>query len=540
MTNNLKFRVIAIVVVILVCLYGIIGLPKSKQDIVDTWKKNIRLGLDLKGGSELVLQIRLQDAFKAEADSVISRLRDELRKATIDYTDLSRNDPQSIQEAGTIQVDIKGIPPTKAANFRMIVNDNFSGGWILTPVSQTDYRLTMQPSYALKLNQDTRTQSIQTIERKVNGLGLSESSVQERGGSANAAEILVQLPGVDDPAHVKQLLQTAAMLELDEVLGGPFSSREEAMASKGGVLPLNSQIVPSVRRANVPPEFWILSRAAVVTGRDLRDAQPQQDSQTGGWETRFVLGQDPARRFAAFTGAHINDRLAIVIDKAVLSAPSIKNKISDNGVIEGLSGHEEASDLALNLRAGSLPAGLDYLAEHSVGPSLGNDSIKEGMVSGIAGVIAVVMVMLVYYRRSGINATLALVLNAVILIAALSYFEAVLTLPGIAGVILTIGMAVDSNVLIFERIREELRAGKAVVAAVDNGFRKAFLTIIDTHVTTVVSCAFLFLFGSGPVKGFAVTLVIGLIANVFTAVFVSRTIFDWELGMQKQAVTLSI
>jgi preprotein translocase subunit SecD len=231
--------------------------------------------------------------------------------------------------------------------------------------------------------------------------------------------------------------------------------------------------------------------------------------------------------------------LAIVLDKRVLSAPTIQNKISDTGRITGAASHEEAADLALNLRAGSLPAGVEYLEERTVGPSLGNDSIRAGIVAGIAGVIAVVLVMLVYYKKAGVNATLALVLNAVILIAALSYFDAVLTLPGIAGVILTIGMAVDSNVLIFERIREELRTGKAVIAAVDAGFGKAFLTIIDTHVTTVVSCAFLFLFGTGPVKGFAVTLVIGLLANLFTAVFVSRTIFDWELS-GKRVEQLSI
>ena len=236
----------------------------------------------------------------------------------------------------------------------------------------------------------------------------------------------------------------------------------------------------------------------------------------------------------------MGQRLAIVLDKAVISAPTIQSKISDTGRITGAASHDEAADLALNLRAGSLPAGVEYLEERTVGPSLGSDSIRSGIAAGIAGVIAVVVIMLVYYRRSGINATLALILNAIILIAALSYFDAVLTLPGIAGVVLTIGMAVDSNVLIFERIREELRAGKAVIAAVDAGFNKAFLTIIDTHVTTVVSCAFLFLFGTGPVKGFAVTLVIGLLANVFTAVFVSKTIFDWELGGQKKVVTLSI
>jgi preprotein translocase subunit SecD len=542
MNSNLKFRAIAIVAVILICIYGIIGLPKSKEELVENWQKNIRLGLDLKGGSQLVLQVQLQDAFKAEADGVIDHIKDELRKSSITVGEMTRNDPQSIQDADKIQVDVKGIPATQAANFRTIVQDNYGGSWILTQVNPTDYRLTMQQSYALKLKQDTLTQSMSTIEKKINGLGVAESSVQQRGGSTSEAEILVQLPGVDDPAHIKQVLKTAAMLELVEVKGGgkAFSSAEEAMASVGGVLPLDSQIRKAPGRAGGPPEFWILARTPVVTGRDLRDARPQQDGQTGRWETSFVLTQDAAKRFERYTAANVGNRLAIVLDKMVISAPTIENKISDNGRITGAASHEDAADLALNLRAGSLPASVEYLEERSVGPSLGSDSIKAGMFSGIAGVIAVVFVMLVYYKRSGINATLALVLNAIILIAALSYFGAVLTLPGIAGVILTIGMAVDSNVLIFERIREELRAGKAVIAAVDSGFRKAFLTIIDTHVTTVVSCAFLFLFGTGPVQGFAVTLVIGLVANVFTAVFVSRTIFDWELGMQKRVVTLSI
>src|SRR5208283_4968749 len=219
---------------------------------------------------------------------------------------------------------------------------------------------------------------------------------------------------------------------------------------------------------------------------------------------------------------------------------TIQGQISDNGRITGARDQAEAADLALNLRAGSLPASIVYLEERTVGPSLGADSIREGFIAGAAGLLAVVIVMLVYYKKAGINATLALILNAVILIAALSYFEAVLTLPGIAGVILTIGMAVDSNVLIFERIREELRTGKSVVAAVDTGFSKAWWTIVDTHVTTIVSCAFLFLFGEGPVKGFAVTLTIGLAANVFTAVFVSRTIFNWELSGHRRMETLSI
>ena len=543
MKSNLRIRFIAIVIIVLVCVYGIIGVPTSKAQLIENWKKNIHLGLDLQGGSQLTLEVQLQDAFKADADDVINRMKDALRAASIDYSDLSRNDPQSIQDADSITIFIKGIPAIKAGDFRGVINDQYAGDWILSPTNQTDYRMTMKPSSAIKLKLDTLTQSMHTLENKINGLGLSEASVQARGGSGGEAEFIVQMPGVDDPARVRQILQTQALLELDEVKGGAgahaYSTRDEIMTEYNGVLPVNTKIVKGLARPGEPAGFWLLGRTPVVTGRDLRDAQAQQ-GEMGRWETSFVLSQDAAKRFERFTGANVGNRLAIVLDGLVLEAPVIENKISDSGRITGAASHEDASDLALNLRAGSLPASVKPLSEVTVGPSLGSDSIKAGIAAAIAGVIAVIGVMLVYYKRSGINATLALVLNAIILIAALSYFDAVLTLPGIAGVILTIGMAVDSNVLIFERIREELRNGKAVIAAVDAGFAKAFLTIIDTHVTTVVSCAFLFIFGTGPVKGFAVTLMIGLISNLFTAVFVSRTIFDWELGMQKRNVTISI
>jgi preprotein translocase subunit SecD len=277
-----------------------------------------------------------------------------------------------------------------------------------------------------------------------------------------------------------------------------------------------------------------------VNGRDIRTAQAQQNATNRTWETTFVLTQDAARRFSVFTGANIGKGLAIVLDGVVLSAPTINGQISDQGVIENVGTREEAAELALTLRAGALPAGLVYLEERTVGPSLGADSIRSGMMAGGAGLFAVVAVMLLYYKGSGVNATVALILNAFILLAALGYFGATLTLPGIAGFILTIGMAVDSNVLIFERIREELRAGKAVGASVDQGFGKAFVTIIDTHVTTIVSCGFLFLFGTGPVKGFAITLVIGLLANLFTAVFVSRAMFVCSLSRNPRTQTLSI
>ncbi|HLJ16364.1 MAG TPA: protein translocase subunit SecD [Bryobacteraceae bacterium] len=540
MKQNLRIKAFIILGVVLLCVYGIIGLPKSKAELVDNFQKNIRLGLDLKGGTQLVLQIQLQDAFKAEADSVIDRMKDALTKAGVEFGSIDRNDPSNIQEAASIQINVHGIPAVKAGTFRNIVDDQFGGAWVLTPVNSTDYKLTMKASEALRLKQDTMTQSQTTIGKKIDALGLSEATVQERGGQGTEAELMVQLPGVDDPARVKGIIQTAAILEWYPVQDGPFSSREEALAKHGGVLPLGTKLIKSSPRGGQGAETWYLvSRSPVITGRDLRDARASQ-GEMGRWETNFVLTQQAAKKFQRYTEANIGNRAAIVLDGVVLSAPTIQSAISDTGRITGAATREEAQDLALNLRAGSLPAGVLVLEERSIGPSLGADSIRDGIIAAIAGVVAVVLCMLVYYRRAGVNATLALILNAVILIAALSYFDAALTLPGIAGVILTIGMAVDSNVLIFERIREELRAGKAVVAAVDAGFSKAFLTIIDTHVTTIVSCAFLFIFGTGPVQGFAVTLVIGLFANLFTAVFVSRVIFDWELSGVRQVRELSI
>jgi preprotein translocase subunit SecD len=311
------------------------------------------------------------------------------------------------------------------------------------------------------------------------------------------------------------------------------------MAKNGGVLPLNTRLVKMAPGREASDSYYLLSRTSVITGRDLRSARPGRDEMQR-FETDFTLTQDAARRFGRYTESNIGNKLAVVLDSQIRSVATIQNRIEDSGRITGQSSQQESSDLALVLRAGSLPAGIVYLEERTIGPSLGADSIHQGVVAGLVGLAAVVSFMLVYYKRSGVNATLALILNAVMLMAALSYFGAVLTLPGIAGVILTIGMAVDSNVLIFERIREEIRAGKGIAAAIDAGFGKAFLTIIDTHVTTVVSCAFLFMFGTGPVKGFAVTLVIGLLANLFTAVFVSRVIFDYELESQPRMATLSI
>jgi preprotein translocase subunit SecD len=534
-----KWKAIVIVATILISLYGMIGLPKSKQELAANWSHNIRLGLDLKGGSLLVLQVQLQDAFKADAIASIERMKELMSKNSIAGEPTMGYEPQTLQDADKVEILIKGVPADSAKAFRTIVAEEF-GAWVMAPTGPSDYRMTMKPTEAGNLKKETLARSISTIENRINGLGLSESTVQERQGSGADAEVLVSLPGLDDPDRIKSVLKTAALLELYEVKSGPFKSEVEALASFNGVKPLGTKLMPSMKHADAQDAGWfVVTTTPVITGRDLRDARASQD-EMGKAETNFVISQDAKGRFGRFTEANIGNRLAIALDGQIKMAPRINARIEDNGVIEGVGTQQEAQDLAIMLRSGSLPAGVKYLQESTVGPSLGADSIKSGLLSGLVGLIVVILIMLVYYSRSGINATVALLLNAIILIGVLAYVGAVLTLPGIAGIILLIGMAVDSNVLIFERIREELRAGKVLFAAIDAGFGKAFLTIIDTHVTTVVSCAFLFMFGTPAVRGFAVTLVIGLIANLFTSVFVSRYMFDLEYSGPNPSLSIGI
>ena len=351
--------------------------------------------------------------------------------------------------------------------------------------------------------------------------------------------ILVQLPGIDDPKRVKDLIKNTAFLELSLVEKGP-STREALLAEYDGTIPdqfklVEAKAVPGSRDRS----FYVVRKQAVITGRDLKNARPSQ-GQFGAHSVSFFLTAAGSQKFGAATGANIGKHLAIVLDNRVQSAPNIKDRITEQGVIEGTFSPEEANDLALVLRAGALPAGLTYLEERTVGPSLGLDSIRKGITASVVGALLVFVAMAVYYRRAGWNAILALILNALLLAAAMSLFEATLTLPGIAGFILTIGMAVDSNVLVFERIREELRNGRAPRAAIENGFSKAFATIVDTHATTIISALFLLQFGTGPVKGFAVTLIIGLLISMFTAVFVSHTIFELEYGRRQHIDTVSI
>lgn len=539
MKTNLTWRAVVIGVTILLCVFGIIGIPKSGAELKDNFGKNIRLGLDLKGGTHLVMQVQVQDAVKADAEQTGERLKEDLKKQNITYGSMDVNEVSRVEDADQIALTIKGISPTQTSAFRNIVSEHYPN-YILTALNSTDYTMKLKPTDLLDLKSDTVKRAMDTIGNRIDELGLAEKSVQPYGQSASSYQILIQLPGVDDPARAKELIRTAAVLEIAEVKDGPYASKEEGIAKHGGILPLGTKLAKLKPRGAGDGEQWFLiGKTPVVSGRDMRNARPGQD-EFRKWETSFTMSQDGGKRFGRFTEANIGNRLAVVLDNQIVSVATIQARIEDSGRITGLGGEEEAVDLSRYLRSGSLPAAVTPNAESSIGPSLGNDSIRQGMMAGVAGLLAVIVVMLVYYKRAGINAVLALILNTVVLLAAVSYFHAVLTLPGIAGIILTIGMAVDSNVLIFERIREELRSGKSVIAAVDAGFGKAWWTIVDTHVTTVVSCAFLFLFGEGPVRGFAVTLVIGLIANVFTAVFVSKTIFDYELSGRRQLTELSI
>ncbi len=541
MQRNLTIKTVVIVATVLICIFGIIGLPTSVAKLQSNIAHNIHLGLDLKGGSHLVLQVQVQDAAKAEADQVIELLREETRTRNILVAGgFDRNDPETLKDTENIQVTLHGVDPAKASILRSMVTEKFPD-WTLSGLNANDYKMNMKPSSVLELKRNTVTQSLQTIEKRVNELGLTEPTVQAHGDPVTQSEILVELPGEGDPAHVKEIIGATAQLKIVEVKNeGPWKTAQEALGAKGGILPLNTELREFVS-AGASGGWYLISRTPVITGQDMRSAKAATDPDSPGrWETSFTLSQDGARRFERFTQANIGNRLAVVLDTQIRSVATIQSAISDSGRINGLSSDQEANDLALVLRTGALPAGIKYLQDATVGPSLGLDSIREGIFSGIAGLVAVIIVMLIYYKKAGLNAVLALLLNTILLMAALCYFGATLTLPGIAGIILTVGMAVDSNVLIFERIREEIRSGKSIIAAVDAGFGKAWWTIVDTHVTTIVSCLFLFIFGSGPVKGFAVTLVIGLLANVFTAVFVSKVIFDWELSGKTEVTELSI
>jgi preprotein translocase subunit SecD len=542
MNPNLKYKAIFIFAIVVLCIYFVLGLPTfptSLAAVKDNFTRQIKLGLDLQGGTHLILQVQVQEAIAQETDQTVDHLTTTMRQKNIHYDEARRVDDTHIV--------VRGIT-TQLNDFRDLIHDQYEGTWELSPApGETNaYMLTMKQSALARIQQSTMDQSLETIERRINALGLTEPTIQPQGRNDN--EILVQLPGEGDPTRAKQIIQAGGQLEL-KLVEDPqtYPSEAAALMAHGGVLPPNTEIVKGRNESrNQNPQdnaevWYVLSRSPVVTGRDLRSATEQRNPEMPGqWQINFNLTGEAARRFGPFTENNKGRQMAIVLEKRVYSAPVIQSRIDDNGRIDGNFSQDSAHDLALVLRAGALPASIKYLEERTVGPSLGADSIRHGVQASILSLLVVMIFMVFYYRLSGVNAVLALILNLVILLAALAMFGAVLTLPGIAGVILTIGMGVDSNVLVFERIREELRNGKSSSASVDAGFDKAFLTIIDTHVTTVVSAFFLFIFGTGPIRGFAITLTIGLIANVFTAIYVSKAIFQYHLTKMDRQAELSI
>ena len=538
MNKNLRWKVVVIIGTLLVFLFGIFGFPWewSGKTPLTAMTDRIHLGLDLKGGTHLILQVQVNDAVNAESDRAVERLKDDLRTRKISYADITKPDPTNAPD----KIVAKGIPPEATSDFRNIVSDRLQE-YDANSGAENSWVLTMKPQNLADLKNRAVAQAIETIRNRIDKLGVSEPVIQEHG--LGQYQILVQLPGVDDPARVKEIMQSTAMLEIRQALGNGQSYKDEAgaLAANGGTLPDNAVLMHGRNiGASGEDSVYIISRVSAVAGHDLREARVGRDQNTNRPEVEFVLTGEGGRRFSNFTGSHVNDYLAVVMDNKVMEVARIESEISDQGRITGSFTDQQAKDLALILNSGALPAGIKYLEERTVGPSLGADSIRSGVRAAVVGMLAVLIFMLVYYHGAGINADVALILNLIILLGFLGFSGATLTLPGIAGVILTVGMGVDSNVLIFERIREELRNGKTPPSAVDQGFAHAWITIVDTHVTTIVSAFILFIFGTGPVKGFAVTLTFGLLANLFTAVFVSRVIFDFVLGRKQRGEALSV
>ena len=529
--STLRWKVLTVIAVLLI--FGTVGvypiiasrfglpLPQWLRD------KGLKLGLDLKGGVHLVLRVQTDDALNLETLTEMERLRELLSKNSIQVGNISQVSPT--------QFKIEGVPDAQDAAFRQTaaeVEANFDrssgvGG---------AYTFTLKPNVQLTLREEAVVQARQTIERRVNELGVAEPIIAQQGTD----QILVQLPGVSDVNRAKEIIGSPGLLELKIVEQGPSGAKETFLVN--GQVPQNMELLPGM--SGTPGEagatvYYLVRKVAAVTGRDLRSARPSLD-QNNRPAVSFTLNTEGARKFGNVTAQNIGRQLAIVLDARVQSAPTIEGRITTDGQISGSFTQEEVQNLSLILRSGALPARLTYLQELTIGPTLGADSIRSGVIASIVGLLLVISFMLIYYKLSGVNAVVALVFNLIILVGLMAYMGAVMTLPGIAGFVLTMGIGVDSNVLIFERIKEELEAQHGVRASINAGFNRVFLTLIDTHLSALISAAFLFNFGTGPIRGFAVTLAVGLLSNLFTSTFVSRTLFELALAQRHQVATLSI
>ncbi len=516
MNKSLRWKVILAAFVVILAI--ILAYPP---------KDKIKLGLDLKGGMHLVLQVVTDDAINSESDHAIMRLEEQLKKKDIEY--------KTITKGKIGEFSLQEISPDQEGKIKDLLDDYFRD-WNYSIIGKT-VSFSLRPNVARYFRDQSVNQALETIRNRVDELGLAEPTLQRQGGPTGD-RLIVELPGVENPERVKNIIKTTALLEWKLVRAGPAPDRETLLKDFGGDVPEDMQVLRGDPR-RTEGGYYLVSQVAAITGKDLIDARSSLDE----WNNpavSFSLNSDGARRFSKFTSENLGKPLSIVLDGKIQEVATIQDRISDSGIIHGRFTQEQVEDIALVLRAGALPASIKYLEERTIGPSLGADSVRKGLSAIIIALILVMVFMIFYYRLSGINAIIALTLNIIILMGTLAYFKAVLTLPGIAGIILTIGMAVDANVLVFERIREELSSGKAILSSISSGFSRAFKTILDANITTIIAAIFLFQFGTGPIKGFAVTLIIGITASMFTAVFVSRLIFDLFHSKRKKMEKLSI
>jgi preprotein translocase subunit SecD len=527
MNKNLRWKLLtSLTVFVLFFAVGIYPLLVLKYPKLPapSWlmAHQLRLGLDLKGGVHLVLRVQTDDALRIHTTTTSEQIREALRTAGVT--------PASIAVTSPTSFHVEGVPADRDAEFRRVADEQASTNYDRSSGVNGAYDFRMKPNIDKDMREQTVVQALQTIDRRVNELGVAEPNISRYGSSQD--QILVQMPGLTDVARAKEIIRNTALLELKLVEAGPASTKEALLQSYNGQVPQDMDVVSGAGGGEAGTVFYLVRKVAAVSGQDLRGAKPTIDENNRP-AVSFSLKNEGARKFSKITGDNIGRSPAIVLDNRVMSAPRIDGRISDEGRISGSFTAQEVADLSLTLRSGALPAGLTYLEERVIGPSLGADSIRSGVLASVIGLAFVVIFMVIYYKASGVNAVIALLFNLIILLGLMAYIGATMTLPGIAGFVLTMGIGVDSNVLIFERIKEELAAQRGVRAAINAGFGRVFLTLLDTHIASLIAAAFLFQFGTGPIRGFAMTLTIGLLSNLFTSTFVSKTLFEAELAQRK-------
>ncbi|MBN1850608.1 MAG: protein translocase subunit SecD [Deltaproteobacteria bacterium] len=498
--------------------------PSITKELPPWWssflpQEKINLGLDLLGGMHLVLEVQVEKAVETDLENDVEDIRQELRKNNIRYLDIQRNGIKGInltlmrtEDLEAFQKMVENLYPDYTTE-RGLGNEN-----------GMEMRMLLDPGARAQITKMATEQALETIRNRIDQFGVTEPDIRLQQDN----RLLIQLPGIKDPERALKIIGETAHLEFKLV--DEENSLEEAL--RGNIPPGREILYEETESGQKIP--YLLKKRTPLNGTFITDARVQFSPQTSEPYVSLSFDKRGALIFERITGENITKRLAIVLDNKVSSAPVIQDKISGgNAQITGRFTMEEARDLSIVLRAGALPAPVKILEERTVGPSLGKDSITKGFQSMIIGGVLVILFMIIYYAFSGLIADLALLLNILFIMAGLAFFGATLTLPGIAGIILTIGMAVDANVLIFERVREELRLNKPPRAAIESGYSRAMVTILDANVTTFIAALVLFQFGTGPVKGFAVTLSIGIVASFITAVFVTRIVFDYLLTVRR-------